>query len=65
MQGTRCISNVFVANNAGLAWECGSPLAELLKGEGAARAVLGRKRMLPRDAWWGGDSAAVTAPTCK
>lgn len=53
MQGTRCISNVFVANNAGLAWECGSALAELLKGEGAARAVLGRKRVLLRGVWLG------------
>lgn len=49
MQGTHCIGNVFVANNAGLAWECGSLLAELLKEEGAACAVLGRKRMLLRD----------------
>lgn len=52
MQGTRCISNVFVANNAGLAWECGSALAELLKGE-RELLVLGRKRMLLRGVWWG------------
>lgn len=53
MQGTPCISNVFVANNAGLAWECGSPLPELCEEQGAARAVLGSKGMLLRDVWWG------------
>lgn len=65
MQGTRCISDVFVANNAGLAWECGSALAELCEEQGAARALLGSKRMLLRDVWWGGGLAAVAAPSCK
>lgn len=53
MRGTRCISDVLVANNAGLAWECGSALPELCEEQGAARALLGSKRMLPRDVWWG------------
>lgn len=53
MQGTRCISNVFVANNAGLAWECGSPLPEPCEEQGAARALLGSERMLLRDVCWG------------
>lgn len=63
MQGTHCISNVFVANNAGLAWECGSALAELLKGEGAARA--GKETYVTEGCVVGGNLAAATAPTCK
>ena len=63
MQGTRCISNVFVANNAGLAWECGSPLAELLKEEGAASAE--KKTYVTEGCLVGGDIAPVTAPACK